>query len=246
MEQLPDNMRKTAEEFAANMRECFGESLRSVILYGPSAWGEEIKSGARITFMVVIGDNTPSELAPCTPYVKKWDKRGIAVPLFLTPEYIRDSLDTFPLEFMEMRSLYRVVYGEDVLKDLTFSDSDVRSECEREIKGKLLHLRTEYLALRGNWKGMADLIFRSLVAFRLVFAGALSLKRREVPEKTSDLLDLVAREFDLDAAFLEDLLVLARGGRKPDTAEADHIFDRYVEELDKLSNAIDTFTLSEE
>ncbi len=241
MEQLPEKIRKMADDFTADIRECFGEKLRSVILYGPAARGEDTKGGGNATFMVVIPDNSPSELAPCTPFVKKWARQSIAIPLFITPDYIRDSLDSFPLEFMEMRSSYRVVHGENVLKDLTFRDCDIRNECEREIKGKLLYLRAEYLALRGDRKGLALLVHRSLNTFRLVFTGALSLKGIPAPEDTVGLLDATAGAYGLDQTVLKSLHALARGEIKPEPAEADRLFDRYVEELDRLSKAIDTF-----
>ncbi len=246
MEHLSERTRKIANEFVENVRQCFGEELLSVILYGPAARGEEIKGSTAVNFMVVVRDNTPSELAPCSSFVKSWERHGITAPLFITPEYIRDSLDSFPLEFMEMKSSYSVITGADVLKYLEFRDCDIRNECEREIKGKLLHLRAEYLLIRGDRKGLVDLTARSLNAFRLVFAGALALKRSLVPEKTLDLLESVAREYDLDEEFMTELNALARGEIRPDAVETDRLFDRYVEEMDKLSRAIDVYCSPEE
>jgi hypothetical protein len=245
MEQLPEHIQKITDEFTGNIRECFGSGALSVVLYGPAARNELVKGSTAIDFMVVVRDNTPSELAPCSAYLKKWSRNGIATPLFITPEYIRGSLDSFPLEFMEMKSSYRVLAGEDYLQDLEFNDCDVRNECEREIKGKLLHLRAEYLALRGNRNGIADLVMRSLNTFRLVFEGALFLKRSAAPEHTLDLLESVAQEYDLDAKFMREIHALAFGQTKPATDETDRLFDRYVEELDKLSHAIDAFCLPE-
>jgi hypothetical protein len=245
MERLPEHIKKMADAFVANLRECFGDSLLSVILYGPAARGEEMKNRTLLHFMAVVKDNTPSALAPCTAFVKRWMKDRIAVPLFITPDYIGTSLDTFPLEFMEMRSSYAVVYGEDVLEGIEFQDIDVRSECEREIKGKLLHLRAEYLIHRGNWKELAHLVHRSLETFRLVFAGVLFLKKLDTPEKTPDLLDAVSAEYSLDGALLRRLYDLSRGSGKLDQEESDRIFDLYVEELDKLSRALDAFRVTE-
>ena len=246
MERLPDQIKKLAGAFAANLGECFGEGLVSVILYGPAARGEEMKGRTFVHFMAVVRDNTPSALAPCTAYMKRWMKDRIAVPLFITPDYIGNSLDTFPLEFMEMKSSYAVVYGEDVLGGIEFREGDVRSECEREIKGKLLHLRAEYLMHRGNWKELAHLVHRSLESFRLVFAGVLFLKGRPAPEKTPDLLEAVSAEYGLDGALLKRLFELSRGSGKPNPEEADRLFDLYVEELDKLSHALDAFHVTEE
>lgn len=243
---LPERTQKTAAGFVANLRECFGDALLSVVLYGPAARGEQAKDGPAMTFLVVVRDSTPSELAPCSAFVRRWERSGIATPLFLTPEYIRASLDSFPLEFMEMQRSGVVLAGEDFLHGAEFAARDIRAECEREIKGKLLHLRAEYLALRGNRKDVAGLAARSLATFRRVFAGALSLRNVPAPEEMTGLLATAAAEYGLDGEFLREIHAVARGESKPDPAAADHLFDRYVEELDTLSTAIDAFRLPEE
>ena len=239
MEQLPDTIKKAAETFLENTRKAFGEDLISVILYGPAARGEKSKE-PYIHFMVVVRDNTPSELVRCAPFIKKWQKKLITIPLFLNPGYIQKSLDTFPLEFLEMSLSYHVVYGEDVLANLEFNMDDIRSQCEREVKGKLLYLRAEYLSLRGNSKGLMDLLNRTLNTFRLLFSGALYLKKHEIPTKTEAVLDAVIDEYDLDDVQFKKLKAAAKGEIKMGDNEADTLFDRYVEELDKLSQAIDS------
>ncbi len=239
MEKVPEHIKKVSAEFMDNIREAYGDAVRSITLYGPAARGETAKKTPYINFMVVLEDNTPSELAKCSKYLKQWRKQLIATPLFLNPEYITNSLDTFPLEFLDMTAAYAVVKGDDLLADLTFDDNDVRSQCEREIKGKLLHLRAEYLNLRGDKKGIIDLVNRSLSTFRLVFTGALYLKDADIPQDTETLLALVTEEYGLDAALLNKLVEIARGRTKIDEVETDRLFDLYVEELDKLSDILD-------
>ena len=242
MKELSEHMKKTSDAFLVDIRDAFGESLKSVVLYGPAARGEVYKDRQYINFLVIVGDNTPSELARCAKQVKKWRKRLITTPLFLDPSYIERSLDTFPLEFMDMSSVYNVLFGEDVFDGLVFNADDVRNQCERELKGKLLHLRAEYLAIRGNKKLLIDLINRSLNTFRLVFAGALFLKGCKIPEDTQSLIDKVIGEYSLDTTLFKRLFGIAKGSIKINEAEADELFDLYVEELDRLSGKIDSMT----
>ncbi len=245
MENLSDNIKKTSDEFLNNVQEAFGENLKSVILYGLAA-RDESENVPFINFMVVVDDNTPSELSRCAKFVKKWHKQLITIPLFLDPDYIKSSLDTFPLEFLDMSSAYNVIYGDDVLEDLDFNDTEVRNQCERELKGKLLHLRAEYLNLRSDKKGLVDLVNRSLHMFRLVFTGALFLKNIEIPEETNTLLSVVSEEFGLDGLLFKKLRAIANKEIKVDETEADELFDLYIEELDKLSNAIDEMSVTGE
>lgn len=240
MPDVPVDMKQIANGFLDDVKSAFGGDLVSVILYGAAMRGEKAET-PYISFLVVVGDNTPSELVSCEKYLKDWQKKKIAMPLFLTKEYIAHSLDTFPLEFMNMSSAYSVVYGEDVLDGLTFDDADIRNQCEREIKGKLLHLRAEYLALRSDTKGLVGLTARSLGTFRLVFLGALRLKGVTASEKTAAMLEKVTAEFNLDLSVFKKLTAVAGGELKLTAAEYDTLFDRYVEELDTLSRALDNW-----
>ena len=244
MENLSENIKKICDEFLNNIQEAFGENLKSVILYGLAA-RDETEKVPFINFMVVLDDNTPSELIRCAKFVKKWHKQLITIPLFLDPDYIQQSLDTFPLEFLDMSSAYHVIYGDDVLDNLDCNAADVRSQCERELKGKLLHLRAEYLNLRGDKKGLVDLVNRSLHMFRLVFTGALFLINIEIPEKTNTLLSVISEEYELDGSLFKKLKAIANGDIKVDETEADELFDLYIEELDKLSNAIDKMPVND-
>ncbi len=242
---LSENIKNTTDKFLIDVQEALGEDLKSVILYGNAARGE-MEKVPFINFLVVINDNTPSKLALCAKFVKKWQKKLITIPLFLEPEYIHDSLDTFPLEFMNMSSAYHVVYGEDVVGGLDFKASNVRKQCERELKGNLLHLRAEYLNLISDKKGLVDLVKRSLNTFRSVFTGVLFLKNIEIPEETDTLFSNVAEEFELDSSLFKKLRAIANKEIKVDETDTDKLFDFYVEELDKLSNAIDKMSVMEE
>jgi hypothetical protein len=138
-----------------------------------------------------------------------------------------------------MSQSYSVLYGEDFLENLDLKAAEVRNQCERELKGKLLHLRAEYLNLRGDKKGLIDLVDRSLNTFRLIFTGALFLKNIEIPKQIDALLSAVSEEYNLDITLFKKLRSIAKGEVKVNEKEADELFDLYVEELDKLSNAID-------
>ncbi len=58
----------------------------------------------------------------------------LAAPLVFTPKELKSSCDTFALEFIEIQQQHVVVFGEDYFASLEFRDSDVRLQCERELK----------------------------------------------------------------------------------------------------------------
>ena len=65
--------------------------------------------------------------------------------MFLTRDYVLNSLDVFPIEFSEIKDQYKVIFGDDIFKDVEIPSKDVRLLCEQQVKGKLLHLRQAYV-----------------------------------------------------------------------------------------------------
>ena len=82
-------------------------------------------------------------------------KARIAAPLIMTPEYIDASLDTFPLEFLEIAQHRVCVFGEDYFQGLSLQAADVRHQCEREIKTIQLGMRQALLAAAGRDKTLS-------------------------------------------------------------------------------------------
>jgi hypothetical protein len=71
--------------------------------------------------------------------------RNIATPLLFTPDLIKSSLDTFPMEFLSLKESYILLHGGDVLKDLNIRFDDLRYEIELQVKRRLMKIREEFL-----------------------------------------------------------------------------------------------------
>src|SRR5262249_39499580 len=83
---------------------------------------------------------TPDELRKCVAQLPQWHKQGISTPLFVDPAYVRSSIDVFPVEFLDMKQRYRVLYGQDFLQELELKPERLRFQCEQELKGKMLRI----------------------------------------------------------------------------------------------------------
>ena len=239
MARIPKIPDEIFSDFCDDVRTVFGEDLVSVVLFGSGARGEYIPKKSDINFLVVVKDNSPSELTAFRHCLGKWQKRNVATPLFLTESYIRSSLDTFPIEFLEMKAAYTVVHGEDLLAGLQFEKSDLRMQAERELKGKLLHLRQEFLESRGKVEALTELVSASMAAFTPVFRALLYVAGEKHMVKRADLLKQVCIKFGLNFELFQRLLDISRGEVRIPASEMNDLFDDYVGEIDKLSATVD-------
>ncbi len=198
MPKAPARPEEIFEDFSSDYREAFGSDLLSIILYGSGARGEYIPKKSDLNFMIVLSENGMNRLSKAIPLVSKWHKKRVNTPLFLTPASIASSLDTFPIEFLNIKAAHKVVCGENFLKNLAFDKNYMRLQCEQEVKGKLIQLKKHFLETAGNWRKTEALISASLPTFFSLFQAIMFLKDKEPIAERHTLVKTVAQETGLN------------------------------------------------
>ena len=233
------DLEQTVSKITEEITTLFGEETVSVILYGSAVSGDYIGGTSDINVMVVVTEACIDRLDEAFGFVARWSKHHVATPLFLTESYVNTSLDVFPLEYLNFQQNYRVLYGKDILRDITFNPVFVRLQCEREVKGKLLLLREAFLETGGKGRPLRKVLSESLSSFLAVFVGLLFLKGLDIPRQKRDLITAVCGAFNLDGGVFSSVMDLReRKGRLSDRFIR-HIFKAYLIEIRKLWECID-------
>lgn len=233
------NPNDIVDSFVSDYSNVFSEKLVSVIMYG-SAVTHEYRAGVSdINIAIVLEDNSISQIAKSMALQKKWSRCRVTTPFFMTKQYILSSCDTYPVEFLDMRSNYRILYGEDVLEKLEIKQEHIRLQCERELRGAAVHLRRLFVQCAGNNKMLSALLNTSIRRLIPVFKGLLILKGRSIPKSKSDIISLVEDSYNLGASALSDIFNSTGKNRKQ---RYDKLFDTYTNDIDKLIVTVDTIT----
>jgi len=244
MSKVPQKPEETFGEFVHDYKQLYGSDLISVILYGSSVRGEYIPGTSDINFMVTLTDDALDSLSQAMPLVAKWQKSRVSAPLFLSTSYIASSLDSFPVEFLNFQIAYRLIYGEDVLRDLAFDRRLVRIQCERELKGKLLQLRQNFLVTGGDKKAIADLIRTSLPTFFSIFQAILFLHLQDPVVAREPLLAAIAKSTGLSSDLFRELSAIREGRKKVESGSAIPLMESYIQNIRKLATHVDQFHLT--
>jgi hypothetical protein len=239
MAKIPKNPEEIFAEITGDYRKIFGEDLVSIILYGSGAGEDYIPGKSDLNFLITLTDRGLEGFDKVLATVGRWRKRNVAIPLFMTRHHLAGSLDAYPIEFLNMKRIYRVVTGEDVLAPLAFDPRNIRLQLERELRGKLLHLRSGYLATEGKAGKIRELIGMSLTAFVSLFGALLYLKNLEIPKGKRDIITAGSGAFGVDAAvFLKCEEIRGRTDRfSPAGVRA--VFMDYLREVGRLCEMID-------
>ena len=228
MPQLPPAAQKAVELLAGDLERVFGPRLRSLVAYPGNQNDGAIHSCA------LVDDLSFQDLARCLPSTDGWQRRNIAVPLLLSPEEWRRTLDIFPLEYAAILAAYAVVRGPDPFAGVTIPSEDVRRATEAQAKSHLIHLREAYLESRGEPTRIAQILVESAAPLRALLTNLLRLPDGAVhPPQTGRLDDealarLAEARTGAPAEVIRDVLAATTDG--PSTvADPSHLLARHIE-----------------
>ena len=229
------------EEFAARLEAALGGNLVSLMAYGPAVRDE---GRSAPTTLLVVRDASPAGLRPIEQIVASWAKKGNAPPLIFSEREWRDSADVFPIEIEDMRGAHRLLRGSDPLAGLETTREDLRRELEREVRGKLLQLRTEFAAVAADGKALGSLLTESALTFFVLFRAVLTLLGRTPPGDPAALVRAVAEATGLEAGAFEWILSRLAGKKPPHLKAYDPVGDGYVEQIERLAHFVNSYDVA--
>jgi predicted nucleotidyltransferase len=243
MAKVPNNPQEIFGEITDDFKIIFGDDLLSIILYGSGASGHYIPGKSDLNFLIVLTEEGIGNLGNAISAVARRRKQKVAIPLCMTKAEVSSSLDSYPIEFLTMKKHYIPVYGEDVLGGLSIEPSQLRVQCEREMKGKILLLRRGLLKTGGQAKQVRELIKASLTAFISIFKALLYLKGVDIPQSRRDVIQSVAKVYTIDPDVFLKCTDIKEGIDRIQLSEIHALFKAYQQEIEKLSRIIDSMSV---
>ncbi len=177
---LHESARPGAAELVRAVRAVFAGRLRGLAVFG-SAASASFDPRERIRSVVTLDRIDVPALAQLAQEGPRLGKLHVEAPLVVTADYVRRSLDAFPLEFLEIHQTRCAVFGEDTFADLPLRDEHLRLQCEREFKRLLIRLRQGLLAGETTPDYLAALLEDLRLHAERVLRGLLWLRGEKGP-----------------------------------------------------------------
>jgi hypothetical protein len=226
--------------FLDDLKNRMGQNLQSVTLYGSAARGDFTDGASDVNVLIVARSLSAEALHAGGDAVRRWRERLPLSPIFATPDYLENSADVFPLEFLDMREAHVTLFGPDPLSGLVVDPHFLRHQVEAELKGKLMRLRSAYANAAGDEKAVGALLRDSLPSFRVLFQGALRLLGQAPPHDRHDVMRVAAAAFDLDADALEAVAAARDRAALPE-GDLETLMNRYLASIEKLTATVDAW-----
>jgi predicted nucleotidyltransferase len=198
-------LRSAAQDFATRMVDTLEERLRSVVLHGSVARDEAVTGVSDVNLLVLVDRVDPELLRTLAPEARRWLKVERALPLVLTWDEWAAASDSFAIETADMLEAHEVLAGDDPFDGARVRDRDLRLQAERELRGKLIHLREGTLAAADRPEDLGRLLLTAMPSVATYLRAALRLSGVTVPRSTPEVLEAGAERVGADGAALTDL-----------------------------------------
>jgi predicted nucleotidyltransferase len=237
---------KVIGEFIERLRAAVAANLVSVVLYGSAAEGEFHPEYSDLNLLCVLRDASFPALARMVDVVQWWRGKKHRPPLVLTQQELTASADVFSIEFVDMKQRYRVLFGEDVLRDLNVPMKMHRAQLEYELREKMFLLRQHILLAGNDEKQLWEVMLNSLSSFTTLFRHVLLELGEQSRKHSREAVEELASRLNFDASPFVQLIDVRAKRVDRKQLRATDVVQRYLGSIEKVANAVDTMQSSEE
>jgi predicted nucleotidyltransferase len=231
---------KLLNEFVEKILSAAGTNLVSVVLYGSAADGDFHPEYSDLNLMCLVSDTSLTSLVKIAPVAEWWRGKKHHPPLVLTTQELHTSADVFSIEFLDMKQRYRILFGEDVLRELNVPMELHRQQLEYELREKLFLLRQHFFLAGTDDKKRWDVMLHSLSSFTTLFRHVLIELGEQGRKHSRDAVVELSKRLNFsDSAFLQLLDVRAKKSNRDQLSAAD-VASRYLQAIEQVVAAVDT------
>ena len=227
------------DEFVQRLKAAASDNLKAVILYGSAATEEFHAKHSDLNILCLVNLADAAHLEALHGAVEWWIRRDQRPPLVFTLDELRRSADIFTIELLDMKSRHRVLYGENLLAEISVPLHYHAIQVERELRTDWLRLREAILAAPKKPKVYLELMVASFSAFAALFRHAL-LALGEAPAETKrEAIGRIAQFAGADPAGFQTILSVREGKVKGRDIDTEKTLNQYFALVEAVTEKFD-------
>lgn len=176
-------------EWPKRFQEALGDNLISAFVHGDCLMEGFSSLDSTWTVSFILKSNSVEDLLPLQKLTAKAKHENIVFNRIFSRFEIKTSQDVFPLEFLHIKSRNVTICGETPLTDFSPNLAELRMECERELRGLLVHLRQAFLYLK-EYRNPHEIYVRSTVTLLPLLYGVYYIVTGKYPENHEQVYEM--------------------------------------------------------
>lgn len=173
--QLPANIEQLLADLVASAQRCFGEDLRSIVLFGSGAEGR-LRATSDLNLLFVLKRFGREAVDAFREPLRAAQVAGRAAVMFVLETELASVAEAFAVKFDDIRRRRRVLYGEDLIASLAASRLAKKQRLQQMLLNLALRLRERYAAISLREEQLAVAIADAAGPLRAAAATLLELE----------------------------------------------------------------------
>jgi hypothetical protein len=227
------------DELVQRLKGAAADNLKAVILYGSAATEEFHTKHSDLNILCLVNQADAAHLEALHAPVEWWIRRGQRPALVFTLEELRRSADIFTIELLDMKARHRILYGENVLAEISVPLHYHAIQVERELRTDWLRLRQAILAAPKKPKIYLEIMASSFSAFAALFRHALIALGEATGETKREAIDRIAQFSGADPAGFQTILSLREGKLSARDIDVDKALNQYFSFVEAVTEKFD-------
>jgi len=225
------------EDLIPVFQEHYENNLESVILYGSAAGKNFVEKYSNYNLLVLIKTEVETNLLAGAKQIKQWLKKN-PPPLIWDLNFFKNSIDVFPLEFIELQKHHRILFGKP-LPPFEVELKNLRHQVEMELRGKYLQIRHHPSYFLGESREYIQFLLKTLPSMLALFKGVLYLAKKEPEESWKRRIEQLAFLADFHPeVFLNLVSIREEQLPLPRKAEIWEIVEAFLTELRSIIKCV--------
>jgi len=218
-----------------------GRELDSAVLFGSAISKSYVPKKSDVNVFMVFDVADLPLLKELTPVMNRHYKKLRAYPVVIDRDFIANSTDVFPMEFLEWKERSRVIYGADPLEGVEISQDNLRLQIEENLRGKRMKLFQAFFEINSRKGKLQPFVEETLPNFTTVLRNLLRLLGEAPNRETLSVIDAVQEKTGVSLTSLRRFYCMKTDGVKVDQKEAEILFKGFLDELAELTRVVDSY-----
>ena len=201
------------DELVKQLIDAYGDTLRSVLLYGSAVAGEQHTKRSNYNVAVIVDEFPLDRLRATSTVARAWNEAGNPPPMTFTTREWQTSADVFPMEYADILERHHVLYGEPPFAGISVDRADLRLQTEHQALAIVFRLRQATLLAGTDWKAQLRLLTGSLSSVMILLRAVLRLHGLTPSQNYAELVRDTATEAGFDPQAFYDVIHHIRNER---------------------------------
>lgn len=236
---IPERVKTDLKEFISQILAFYQDDLLSITAFGSCVTGDYQEGSSDVNLLVVYCDLNIVDLNAVANIARNWLRKRSFAPRFLSRRNLLGSANYFQIDMLEMKDANVVLYGEDLLKDMTIDPRNLHWQLSYEIKAMRSRIKQQFWATSGEIHRVQRVLTDRFTSLIHLSRALLYLSKKPIPTGHRQIMEVACREFGIDEKLVEMLFQLKNNQVKLNQADGTRLFSGVMEIIRTIDNRVD-------